>query len=448
MVSVCICVVATLVAFFAGRRSLVAGVLVVLATGYAYGIVRANLLETFSHFIFDATVVGLYVAQLPNLTKLSKNAQFCHLKRWVGLLILWPALLFLIPVQDPLIQLVGLRGNTFLLPFLLIGGGLEREELNRLALGVAAFNSLAFVLAGLEFFVGLEPFFPQNVVTQLIYKSKDVANYTAYRIPSSFIGAHAYGGTIVATLPFLLGAWFQRYRGSWQRYFLFTALVMSILGVFLSGSRMHFVVMSFVLIVGTFSARLKLGTRLAWLVALLAIGLVVSGESRLQRFRELSGTDFVSQRISSSVNTGFFEILDKYPLGNGLGAGGTSIPYFLLGLVKDHVWFENEYARILLEEGIPGLCLWVSFILWALTRRVTYREDAWGFGRRLAWFVVAACFASGLIGTGLLTSIPQTCLLLLTAGWIAAPLERGTTACQAPETQVQAGSAIPVWQYD
>jgi len=30
-------------------------------------------------------------------------------------------------------------------------------------------------------------------------------------------------------------------------------------------------------------------------------------------------------------------------------------------------------------------------------------------------------FATGLIGTGLLTSIPQTCLLLLTTGWIASP---------------------------
>src|SRR5712692_5048152 len=107
MVSVCICVVATLVAFFAGRRSLVAGVLVVLITGYAYGIVRANLLETFSHFIFDAAVVGLYMAQLPNLTKPAKSAQFCHLKRWVGILTLWPMLLFLVPLRDPLIQLVG-----------------------------------------------------------------------------------------------------------------------------------------------------------------------------------------------------------------------------------------------------------------------------------------------------------------------------------------------------
>src|SRR3989442_11872014 len=177
MVSVCICVVATLVAFFAGRRSLVAGVLVVLATGYAYGIIRANLLETFSHFIFDAAVVGLYAAQLPNLMNPARNAPFRQLKRWVGVLILWPALLFLVPVHDPLIRLVGLRGSAFLLPFLLIGALLAREELNRLALGVAVLNFLAFILAGVEFFVGLEPFFPQNALTQLIYGSNDIANF-------------------------------------------------------------------------------------------------------------------------------------------------------------------------------------------------------------------------------------------------------------------------------
>src|SRR2546426_7878270 len=148
MVSVILCIVAALIAFLAGRRSLVAGVLVVLATGYAYGIVRANLLETFSHFIFDAAVVGLYAAQLPNLMKRAQNAPFRELKRWVGVLILWPVLLFLVPMQDPLIRLVGLRGNTFLLPFLLIGALLGREELNGLALGVAVLNLLAFVLAG------------------------------------------------------------------------------------------------------------------------------------------------------------------------------------------------------------------------------------------------------------------------------------------------------------
>jgi len=75
-------------------------------------------------------------------------------------------------------------------------------------------------------------------------------------------------------------------------------------------------------------------------------------------------------------------------------------------------------------------------------------KRSWSFGRRLAWFTAGSYFATGLIGIGLLTSIPQTCLLLLTTGWIAAPRDRQTSACQAPETQPQSGTAIPVWQYD
>ena len=448
MVSVILCIVAALIAFLAGRRSLVAGVLVVLATGYAYGIVRANLLETFSHFIFDAAVVGLYAAQLPNLLKSAKSAEFRHLKRWVGVLILWPALFFLLPMQDPLIQLVGLRGNAFLLPFLLIGARLGQEELNKVALGLAVLNFLAFVLAGVEFFMGLEPFFPQNAVTELIYKSKDVANYSAYRIPSSFTGAHAYAGTMVMTIPLLLGACLQKRLRIWQRYFLFAALFVSVLGVFLSGTRSHFVVMLLILVVSAFSGHLKPSTRMAWLVALCGIGLIVSGEERLQRFTELSDTNFVVQRIAGSVNRGFLELAGKYPLGNGLGGGGTSIPYFLQDLIRNSTQIENEYGRILLELGIPGLCLWVGFIVWVFTRPVVSRKDPWSFGRRLAWFTMAAYFATGLIGIGLLTSIPQTCLLLLTTGWIAAPREKGITACQSPETQVPSGSPIPVWQYD
>ena len=44
-----------------------------------------------------------------------------------------------------------------------------------------------------------------NAVTQIIYKSKDVGGMTKYhRVPSSFLSAHAYGGTMLCTLPFLL----------------------------------------------------------------------------------------------------------------------------------------------------------------------------------------------------------------------------------------------------
>jgi hypothetical protein len=101
----------------------------------------------------------------------------------------------------------------------------------------------------------------------------------------------------------------------------------------------------------------------------------------------------------------------------------------------------------LLALGIPGLCLWAGFVVWIFTRRVASRQDPWTFGRRVAWFTAAAYFAGGLIGIGLLTSIPQTCLLLLTAGWLAAPLQKAAIARLIAEARVPAENPLPAWQW-
>ena len=82
----------------------------------------------------------------------------------------------------------------------------EARDLRTLAVGIAVLNLCAAALAGLEFVVGIERFFPRNVTTDGIYNSNDVAGFTAYRIPSSFSSAHAYAGTMVHTLPLLIGA--------------------------------------------------------------------------------------------------------------------------------------------------------------------------------------------------------------------------------------------------
>lgn len=447
MTSIALCMAAALLSFVAARRSLVTGLLTVLGIGYAYGITRANLPETFSHFIFDAAVIALYAAQLLHALGPVRDPEFRHLKVWVGALILWPVLLYLVPLQDPLIQVVGLRGNIFFLPFLLIGARLGGVELRRLALGIAILNLLAFVMAVTEFFVGVSPFFPENPVTQLIYASKDIANYTAYRIPSFFTSAHAYAGTMVMTIPLLIGAFVQEHDRFWKQCGIFVGLFVTILGVFLSGTRSHFIVLMVAVVVSAFSGHQKLGTRVAWLAAFLVIALIVSGQERLQRFAQLSDTDMVGQRFAGSVNRSLIELAGKYPLGNGLGGGGTNIPYFLQNLVRESPQIENEYGRVLLELGIPGLCLWASFVVWIFTRRVAYRQDPWSFGRRVAWFTAAAYFAGGLIGVGLLTSIPQTCLLLLTTGWIAAPLHGEAIARLVPKGQVQAENSLPAWQW-
>jgi len=75
------------------------------------------------------------------------------------------------------------------------------------------------VFAGIEFFVGVEPFFPRNEVTYLIYKSKDIAGHTAYRIPSFFNNSHSYAGAVMVTLPLLLGLWSRGIAGHGQEKF-------------------------------------------------------------------------------------------------------------------------------------------------------------------------------------------------------------------------------------
>jgi hypothetical protein len=422
MISAILCLLAFISGVLASRRSLVAGLTVVLAIGYAYGIVRANLTEAFSHFIFDAGVAGLYITQLFKRPDPARQIRLQRLKLWVAFLMVWPALLFLLPLQDTMVELVGLRGNIFLLPFLLIGARLTNDEVYELALRIAALNLIAFAVAVAEFFIGVERFFPENPVTQIIYLGRDIAGYTAFRIPATFSSAHAYAGTMVLTVPLLVGAWLQKRTDGWRKYLLVSGLAASMLGIFLAAARIHTIVLFLLLIIITFSItffkELRLVSVVGWLLMLAAIGWMVSSEERLQRFMTLQDTDQVADRFSLSVNKSFFERAVEYPLGNGLGGGGTSLPYFLQDRINKVISIENEYARIMLEQGVPGLCLWIAFIVWAFSRRTIQRSDPWYLGRRLAWFACAAYFVTGLIGTGLLTSIPQTCFMLLSTGWI------------------------------
>ena len=154
------------------------------------------------------------------------------------------------------------------------------------------------------------------------------------------------------------------------------------LGVFLGASRTQ--ALLFFAEIAAFAGFAGLGKiRLKQLVAFAAIaGLVgywVYTNPRLQRFTNLK-TNYVRERIQGSVNEGFLDALWKYPLGNGLGGGGTSIPYFLQDRLKNPVVIENEYGRILLEIGIPGLCLWAAFLISAIGGGHAPRTSNWRIG--------------------------------------------------------------------
>ena len=75
-------------------------------------------------------------------------------------------------------------------------------------------------------------------------------------------------------------------------------------------------------------------------------------------------------------------------------------------------------TRIALEQGVPGLLLWVFFIAWVLTRRPGRIRDSWLLGRRLGWVACLSVFGSGMLGIGMMASVPQTSIMLLTIGWL------------------------------
>lgn len=408
--------------FVASRRSLVAGLASVCAVGYAYGIVRANVPGVPTHFLFDASVLALYLSQFVLVQQKSGPAEGARLGLWVAILLIWPALLMLVPGQDPLVQLVGLRGNVFVVPFLLLGARLRAHHVEKLGVILGVANILVFALAATQFVIGVERFFPYSPVTELIYRSNDAGSGAQLRIPASFPSAHAFAATMLITLPLLIGGLLSSRRRS-QRLFFTAAILCSVLGIFMAATRLYVGLLAGLVVVLLVAGGIFRKYRARWLIGLALVALVVASQERMQRFTTLFDPAFVSERIGWSVNRTFIDLAYRYPLGNGLGAGGTSVPHFLEDRIRDRVIMENEYARIMLEQGLIGLMIWGAFLIWLFvhSRPRAGGGEPWELSRRLFRFVVAVQFLTGLIGIGLFTAIPQSALLFLFAGWLVIP---------------------------
>jgi len=419
MTAIALCCLAFGIALWAGKKSLGLGLVAILAVGYFYGIIRANVIATFSHFIFDAALAGLYLSQKWKNT--GDPARTKSLKTWVLLLSVWPALLVLMPIQPLLVSLVGLRGAIFFLPMLWLGTKLTSRDLRYVSMGFAALNLVAMGFAVGEYFLGVPRFFPVSAVTIMIYASTDVAG-GFYRIPATFVSAHNFGGVMVSTIPYLLGAW-EKSQHRLTRIFMLAGTAAAILGVLMSATRTNFLIGAVLVCLGIWNGKMKASRRV--LFALLILGMIVFAlhNDRLQRFKSLSDSDYVGERIAGSVNRSFFEILLNYPLGNGLGGGGTSIPYFLEGQVRNPISTENEYLRILCEQGLIGLLLWISFVVWYLSRyKTAFASSAWPTTRRMIWILSAIGLVTSVIGNGILTSIPGTAIFLLGIGFSSSPM--------------------------
>jgi len=420
MIALALCLIAFAACYWAGRRSVGQGLVALFFFGYFYGILRANLLTAASHFIFDAGTIGLFLSALtgPADAQQSKNSR--ALRMWIMILMGWPILLMLLPFQSFMVSLVGLRSNVFFLPLLLLGTRLRNKDLIELSVGLALLDLIAVGFGGAEYFLGVPRFFPRSPVTELIYASGDVAG-GFLRIPATFTSAHAFGGTMVGSMPYLIGLWTRAEKPLYRHLALITMPV-ALLGVLMSATRQNFVFGVAMILFVLWTAKLKTKHRVAFVLVIAMVGFAALSNARFQRFKSLSDTEGVAERIAGSVNRSFWEILTDYPMGNGLGGAGSSMPYFLQGEVRNPIGIENQYALILGEQGVIGLGIWLAFLLWFFSKaRVAFAKGPWANTRRLAWALTVFGFGTAWIGTGLLTSIPGTLLLMLGVGWTAVP---------------------------
>ena len=255
-------------------------------------------------------------------------------------------------------------------------------------------------------------------MTTIIFNSADVAGGNL-RIPSIFLTAHAYAGTMIGTLPWLVGEMVQGVRGGKSLIglpILVAGTIAALMGVFIAGPRSPIVILGLMVVATLLSGRVNFQFLLLLSLIATVVTYLVSQNERMQRFTELQDLDMVRSRIEMSVNMTFFEVLLDYPMGNGIGAGGTSIPFFLQHLLDTNVKIENEYARILLEQGLPGLVLFLAFTAWFCTRKIP-PDDGSRFSKTQIKILTIVTFSTAFIGLGLMSAVPGTATLLLGIGY-------------------------------
>ena len=421
MIPFLICILAFGTSYWAGRRSLAWGMVALLTFGYFYGILRANLQAVSSHFIFDAGMLGLYVSQKWSSLDPTDAWRSRDVRLWAAILMGWPIFVALIPFQPLLVSIVGLRGNIFFFPVLILGSRLKDKDLMQLAAGLAVLNISAGCFALAEYLTDVTRFYPYSPVTQIIYSSGDIAG-GYFRIPATFTSAAAYGGSMVASLPYVIGLW-TRAQTRVLRLVALGGIGAALLGILMSATRTNFVLGSAMIFATVITSRIKPAKLVVFFLLIGALGWLAMTNERFARFKSLGDTDYVAERVAGSVNRGFWEILMNYPMGNGMGGGGTSLPYFLQGEVRQPVGMENEYARILCEQGIIGLLLWLAFIAWFFRRVTTaFAKGSWQMTRRLVWSFAAVSLGTAFMGTGMLASIPMTFMMILGIGWSVSPM--------------------------
>lgn len=273
----------------------------------------------------------------------------------------------------------------------------------------------------------------------------------------TYINRNHYAGLLELTLPFVFAAAFYyfllwsggklrgpdgrvsvvRTSAGFQSVFWLFLLVIMVVGVIFSRSRMGILGTAFIVVFMALFAQLKARRRVwtvgivVFLVCVAGYGLWIGLDPVLARFEHLREPDYLQMEGRVAIWRDSLRLIRDYPLtGTGLGTFGVAFRPYQTDLVNyyvDHA--HNDYLEFASETGLLGASLLFLPILYLLGRMIySYLEDPSRFRRSATLGCVGSTLALLLHSIADFNlHIPANALLfavVLGVGYKAAVVER------------------------
>ncbi len=244
MISILLAVGSFLACLLAGSRSLKLGLCAIIGVGYIYGIARANYPDTWTYLMFDLGAIGsLHRAALEaddagSARRVARPPDLAGDPDWVA-----RAAVHCLPHATIRLCRPSASGPTCsCCHSCCFGARLTNDDLKDLALFLAVLNLAAVALGTVEFFIGIEPFFPMNEVTEIIYKQPGPRRPHGLSHPLVVLERsrlRGRDGDDAAGARRRLEA--DARTANWESPLLASAVVASFLGVFMAAARTHMI---------------------------------------------------------------------------------------------------------------------------------------------------------------------------------------------------------------
>jgi uncharacterized membrane protein YhaH (DUF805 family) len=199
--------------------------------------------------------------------------------------------------------------------------------------------------------------------TALAYIEEPESDESFVRVIGTFASTGQYTGFLLVNSMLTIALWFTAERRLTAVVWVGCSLL-NVLGMLATGSRTGLVGLAMEVALVVILCR-RTWRALAVAVAA-AVGLYYGftwlGESVVLRFESLGNVEMVRDRTLETTTQMFAMLLERYPLGRGLGTGSTASRHLLGEDSDDWDLVENDLSKLQLETGIVGVAAFYLFL--------------------------------------------------------------------------------------